>query len=293
MKRLLLRAGMCAFILGALLSILPPVVWGQGPGDETVSVTSLRAPLHVGPSAQTETLVMLPRGSLLLFLGQDESLNWVEVETDDGTTGWVSIAHVRLNGPYIPPESGVTWNAVDGVADDWDRFLLPYEDVIGDSTGEGDIRAVRSFINDGYLYVLIQMEGSLENVALLSVDIVTNTEGNYATYQYALTPRRAGTLVVISEDAGTARDASSVIDAWGDEAVEFRMPLELLDSPPGVNIVAVRVEEVTDGGVVATDELAVVMPAVVTTESEPVPDAMIVDERVNLRAAPANGRIMR
>jgi len=279
------------YLLGVILlaiTVLLPVssALGQG-GDETASVITFRAPLHAGPSAPSETVVILPRGTLLSVLGMDESLTWVQVETDDGQTGWVNTDHLRLNGPYIPPADGFTYTAVDGRPDDWERFLRPYADEVGDSSGTVDITAVRSFLNDRYLYVLVELQGDPDNVDLLLLDIVTNNQGVYATYQYALPRLRAGTVFVISEEAGQARGAAGVVTAR-DTALELRMPLELLDNPPALNLVAVRIEE----GETVTDELAAVMPAVVTLETEPPLNGAIVDFRVNFRATPRDGRVL-
>jgi hypothetical protein len=287
-KRLNVQIAISVLILGMLLM---PTITVLGQGDETVSVTSLRAPVHTEPSAQSETLVTLPRGTLLSFVGFDESLNWVQIETEDAVSGWVSAAHVRLNGPYVPPADGYTRTAIDGVGDDWGRFLRPYADLADDSTGEIDVQAVVSFINDQYLYVLVDLEGDAREVALLLVDIVGNNEGVYTTYQFALPQGRSGTVFVVTDDAGAARDASSVIVSRAAD-LEFRMPLELLDSPPAANIVAVRVEENTASGMVMTDELVEIMPTVVTLETEPGMDAEIVDYRVNLRAEPVSGQII-
>ncbi len=275
--------GVTLLVLGLLLPA--SVVLGQG-GDETASVIS-RAPLHTGPSAPSETIAMLSRGTLLYVLGMDESLRWIQVETPDGLTGWVNIDHLRLNGPYIPPADGFTSTAIDGRADDWGRFLRPYPDEIGDSSGTVDITAVRSFLNREYLYVLVELQGDPDNVDLFLFDIVTNNQGVYSTYQYALPRLRAGTVFVISEEAGQARAASGVITAR-DTALELRMPLALLDNPPALNLVAVRIEE----GNTVTDELSTVMHAVVTLESEPPLNGTVVNYRVNFRAAPRDGQVL-
>ncbi|NPV65664.1 MAG: SH3 domain-containing protein [Anaerolineae bacterium] len=275
--------GVMLLVLGLLLPV--SLVLGQG-GDETASVIS-RAPLHAGPSAPSETIAMLPRGTLLFVKGMDESLKWVEGETTDGLTGWVHVDHLRLNGPYIPPADGFTGTAIDGRPDDWDRFLRPYTDETGDSAGAVDITAVRSFLNDQYLYVLVEVQGDPADVDLLLLDIVTNNQGVYSTYQYALPRLRAGTVFVISPDAAQARAAAGVVTAR-DIALELRMPLTLLDNPPALNLVAVRIEE----GETVTDELAAVMPAVVTVETEPPLNGAIANFRVNFRAAPRDGRVI-
>ncbi len=289
MKRLVYCAGM---MLLALSLFLVPAILAQGQREETATVTSVQAPLHTEPSAQSESLILLRRGTLLTFLGLDESRAWAQVETPDGLRGWVSTVHVRLNGPYIPPADGLTRTVVDGRADDWERFTRPYTDAVGDSTGDVDIVAVRSFMNAEYLYGLVEVQGDPRAARLVLVDIVTNKGGEYATYQYALPRDRAGTLFVVTEQAGEARDASAAIAAR-DTAIEFRIPLALMDSPDSLNLVGVHVQEATPEGLVTTDELTEIMPAVVTEEVEPEPDGEIVDARVNFRAAPYDGRILR
>lgn len=283
------RMGVLLLIVGILLASVP-AAWGQS--DETVTVMSVRAPIHVEPSAPSETVVNVTAGTLLYFFGFDETLNWAQVETFDGTAGWISTSHIRLNGPYVPEAGELLVNAVDGSADDWGRFTRAYMDESGDSTGMIDIQAVRSFINENYLYILIEAEGPLNNARLLLVDIVTNVDGIYSTYQYAQPLNRAGTMFVVTEESGESRDASGVLEAR-DTAFELRIPLDILDSPPALNIVSVKVQEAGDGGLVTTDELNEVMPAVVTLEDEPAPNATSsADDRVNLRAAPVNGEII-
>ncbi len=289
MKRLAYRMGVFLVTLAFLLIPLS-LAWGQG--EETATVTSLRAPLHAEPTAQSETLLMLPEGTLLRFFELDESLAWAYVEAPDGTVGWVSTFHLRLNGPYIPPEDGLTRTVVDGRADDWDRFTQAFSDEAGDSSGIVDILAVRSFINDAYLYVLIEATGDLRRAELVLVDIVTNTDGDYRTFQYALPRVRPGTVFVVTEQEGEARDASDVVHAR-QSAIEFRMPLALIDTPDTLNLVAVEVQESTDGGLSSTDRLETVMPTVVTPEIEPAPNARVADVRLNLRAAPGTGRVLR
>jgi hypothetical protein len=228
----------------------------------------------------------------MTFLGFDESLAWVNVETADGATGWVSVVDVRLNGPYVPLADGLSTTVVDGRADDWERFTRPFMDAVGDSTGTVDIVAARSFMNNDYLYVLVEATGDLHNARLLLVDIVTNKDEVYYTYQFALPRNQPGTLFVVTADQGEARDASAVID-YRDTAFELRIPLDLIGRPDTLNLVSIQVQEMTAEGLTTTDTLQEVMPTVVTLETEPVANAVIVGARVNLRAAPVNGRVLR
>ncbi len=288
-RHLAYRAGGWILLLGLLLFSLVPV-WGQG--EETATVISPEASLRAEPSMQAEVTATLTQGALLRVLGWDDSREWMQVETLDGVVGWVSVFDVHFNGPYLPPERGPIFTAVDGRADDWARFTGPFVDVAGDSTGTVDLTAVRSYMNDAYFYMLIEVSGDPYNVGLVLIDLVTNTAGEYRTYQYALPRRGAGTLFVITERAGEARSAADVIEDR-DIAIEFRMPLELLDSPDSLNVVSVQLQEVVDGILTTTDDLVEVMPAVVTLETEPIANATVSEERVNLRAAPVNGRIVR
>lgn len=288
-KHLAYRMGV---LMLSLLLLLTAAVAVTGQGDETATVTSLRAPLHTEPSAQSETAGMLPRDTLLTFLGFDESLAWVNVRTADGVEGWISAVYVQLNGPYIPPADGYTSTVIDGLANDWDRFTRPYTDATGDSTGVVDILAVRSFMNTDYLYVLVETTGNPWQARLILVDIVTNLDGAYYTYQFGLPRNQPGTLFVITDEGGESREASSVLD-YRDEDVEIRIPLELLDYPDTLNLVSVQVQEMTDQGLAPTDQLAAIMPTVVTQEQEITVNGLIQGARVNLRVAPVNGRVLR
>ncbi len=288
-KHLAYRIGVLVL---SLALVLTAAVVATGQGDETATVTSLRAPLHTEPSALSETAGMLPRGTLLTFVGLDESLTWVNVSTAEGEEGWVSSVYVRLNGPYVPPADGYTTTVVDGLADDWDRFTRPFVDETGDSSGSVDIVAVRSFMSTDYLYILIETTGSPRQARLVLVDIVTNLDNVYYTYQYALPRNQSGTLFVITDEGGESRDASGAID-YRDEDIEIRIPLDLLDRPDTLNLVSVQVQELTDQGLAVTDELQQVMPTVVTLEEEIALNGSIEGARVNLRVAPVNGRVLR
>ncbi len=288
-RHLAYRAGGWILLLGLLLFSLVPA-WGQG--EETATVILPEASLYAEPGAQAEIVDTLAQGALLRVLGWDDSREWMQVEAPDGVVGWVSVFDVHFNGPYLPPESGPLFTAVDGRADDWARFTGPFTDATEDSTGTVDLTAVRSYMNDAYFYMLIEVSGDPDSVGLVLIDLVTNTAGEYRTYQYALPRRGAGTLFVITEQAGEARSAADVIQDR-DVAIEFRMPLELIDSPDSLNVVSVQLQETVDGILTTTDDLVEVMPAVVTLETEPVANATVAEERVNLRAAPVNGRIVR
>jgi hypothetical protein len=289
MKRLLYRVGVVLLALGSLVVLLTPAL---GQGEETATVISLRAPLHEEASAQSATVAMLSRGTVLTVLDFAESRTWMQAETADGLVGWISVVHVWIHGPYVPPEDGLTRTVIDGRADDWERFTGPFTDAVGDTSGAVDIRAVRSFMNESYLYVLVEASGDLRAVRLLLVDLVTNTAGEYRTYQYALPRHQVGTLFVVTEEQGEARSVADGLD-YRDEAIEFRIPLESLDTPDSLNLVAVRAQELVGGELVTTDELVDVMPTVVTLEVEPDVNGAVGNERLNLRAAPATGRVLR
>ncbi len=285
------RSGVLLLIL-TLLLVTAFSALGQGE-EETVSVVSEAAPLRTEPDIESEILASLPRGTLLIFIRYDESKGWVQAQTQDGMAGWLEADQVHINGPYIPPEDGVSRIYVDGKAEDWERFYVPYTDEIGDSTGAVDLRAVRSFMNDQYAYILVEVDGDPTNINLLLVEIVTNNDGVYQAYLLALPPRGSGTLFEVTEEAGVARDAST-INSYREEALEIRLPLALLGDPAAFSLVGVSIREETRAGLVVTDDLREVMPAIITLETEPSLDGQTsTGVRVNLRAAPVNGDILR
>jgi hypothetical protein len=174
--------GMCVLVL----LVVVPVLIARAQGDETATVTSVWAPLHAEPSAQSEVRKSLARGTLLSISGVDETARWIEVVTSEGGSGWVNTAHVHMNGAYHPAETDLLFTVVDGRSEDWTRFGGAFEDATGDSTGQVDLRTVRSYLNDQFLYVLIEADGNLDEARLVLVDIVTGQDGVYGTYQYAL-----------------------------------------------------------------------------------------------------------
>lgn len=142
-----------------LLGMVLPTLLIGAQSDETATVTSGRAPVHSEPSAQSEVLVNVERGTLLSIDGFDETTQWVDVVTPDGGHGWVSAVHVHVNGAYHPSAADSLYTIVDGEADDWSRFGGAFEDALGDSVGEADLRSIRSYFNDQFLYVLIETDG--------------------------------------------------------------------------------------------------------------------------------------
>jgi len=279
---------MCVVLL--VMGVPPSIVDAQS--NETATVTSVRAPIHAEPSAQSDVLGNLERGALLSIEGFDETAQWIEVATLEGGRGWVSTVHVHVNGPYHPAETDLLFTVVDGRSEDWARFGGALEDEQGDSTGTVDLRSVRSYLNDQFLYVLIEADGDLDMVQLVLVDIVTEQAGVYGTYQYALPQRGDGSLFVLTETSGETRSASGVV-AVHDEVFEIRLPLGLLDGPEHVSLVQVSFAEDVSAGVIVSDEVVGRMPAVTPLEVEPVPDSVVADVRVNLRQAAVNGEILR
>lgn len=279
--------GMCVLVL----LVVVPVLIARAQGDETATVTSVWAPLHAEPSLQSEVRENLTRGTLLLVRGIDEAAQWIEVVTSEDGHGWVSVAHVHMNGAYHPAETDLLFTVVDGRSEDWARFGGAFEDAAGDSTGQVDLRTVRSYLNDRFLYVLIEADGNLDAAQLVLVDIVTGQDGVYGTYQYALPQRGAGSLFVLTETSGETRAAAGVVTAR-ETAFEIRLPLGLLDDPKQVSLVKVSVAA-EPSGIGVSDEVVGRMVAVTPLEVEPVPDAVVGDVRVNLRQEPVNGEILR
>ncbi len=63
--------------------------------DVVTATTTVNLRIRSGPSLDSETLAILPFGTVVGFTGLiDESGNWVQVDAADGPTGWVSTTYL-------------------------------------------------------------------------------------------------------------------------------------------------------------------------------------------------------
>jgi uncharacterized protein YgiM (DUF1202 family) len=74
----------------------PAAAAPAGPSLGTVSVTASALNVRRDPSIDGEILQQAKRGEQMTVLASDES--WIKVRTANGTTGWVSAAHVSRGG---------------------------------------------------------------------------------------------------------------------------------------------------------------------------------------------------
>ncbi|MEW6086504.1 MAG: hypothetical protein AB1607_18110 [Chloroflexota bacterium] len=66
---------------------------------------------------------------------------------------------------------------IDGDPSDWERYPVSIADPAGDSTGNVDVKSIRTFINDRFLYLLVEVEGEIGSYVQLDVDFNPGADG--------------------------------------------------------------------------------------------------------------------
>ena len=115
---------------------------------------------------------------------------------------------------------------IDGRADDWSDYPTLRVDGQGDSDEGGfDLKSVRAFTNDQYLYLLLDAYGDIGEYVQIDLDIDINGDGD-REYMATFRPRTN------RRDFGDFTSGQGVWDTMkgGDaaEAVELKMPLTLV-----------------------------------------------------------------
>lgn len=154
---------------------------------------------------------------------------------------WSFCAASTVSQEYAPPEDGFTRITIDGDPSDWTSYPVAYVDPVDDSTARVDIGSVSTFVNDRYLYILVDTSG--ENWRKSWIEIYINLPSSsgwppdYLLEVWTEEQARLGPLTAfVNRQAVKLGEYGNV--ALG-EALELRIPLDVLDEPPPESVCAV------------------------------------------------------
>ena len=138
-------------------------------------------------------------------------------------------------------DTAFTQIVIDGQSDDWSGYRILKYDYNGDASGGGfDLKSVRAFTNDQYLYLMIEAHGNIGEYVQIDLDIDIDSDGRQ-DYMATFRPRTG------QRDFG---DFTSGERVWrsmvGGEAaegkvVEFKMPLALIGRCESFTLMNIRV----------------------------------------------------
>lgn len=183
---------------------------------------------------------------------------------------------------WLPLPAGMTWIAVDGSGDDWQPNFAITPDSDGDATGAADIQQSRAFLDDQFLYLLI--ETAAPPTARMSVQVQFDIDNDgQIDHTVAVQPNRAQ-VTVGSETPVRVLDAAA---AYGD-AIEIRLPRRIIPVSQSIDYICLQIGAETADCVTppatiptalttALSEIAFYDQLIVTVES---------NQRVNLRSTP-------
>ena len=140
-----------------------------------------------------------------------------------------------------PIEPTTTMVFIDGQAGDWVEYPILLTDWEDDADQGGfDLKAVRAFSNDQYLYLMLEGYGEITEYVQIDLHIDINSDGDHdyvVTFQPGTGQHDLGDLTSGDLFWGSMADASS---AEG-EVVEFKMPLTFLGGSDQFLLKSIRV----------------------------------------------------
>jgi hypothetical protein len=136
---------------------------------------------------------------------------------------------------WLPLPEGMTWIAVDGSGAEWDSDLEAIPDQDGDTASGGtNIEQVRTFLDDQFLYLLV--ETSQPPSAEVSVEVQFDTDNDgQLDHTVSIQPDR--TTVTTGE--GQQIDVLDAMAAYGD-TIEVRLPQRAIPPSQGIDSICLR-----------------------------------------------------
>lgn len=122
-----------------------------------------------------------------------------------------------------PEKTTVTRITIDGDSNDWADYEVLINDPQGDNSGGGfDVSTIRAFINDKFLYVLIDSYGSRRDYAQVDLDIVTDNR----RFVVSIKPEVCWAGHIGETTSGKWEDIGDVTGAFiaDKESVEYKIP---------------------------------------------------------------------
>lgn len=145
---------------------------------------------------------------------------------------------------------------IDGDPSDWKAYPVAIEDSVGDSAGNVDVKSIRTFTNDRFLYLLVEVEGGIGSYVQLDVDFNPGSDGwpDYMANAYPNNQDFVPHVAKIENQQFNHLENTTGEVAQG-EAFELRFPLDLFgDSQITTLRVRVMDGECCEANWIAVDE---------------------------------------
>ncbi|KPK92263.1 MAG: hypothetical protein AMJ88_11415 [Anaerolineae bacterium SM23_ 63] len=163
----------------------------------------------------------------------------------------------RSATPIIPtgtPEPTTTRVLIDGLVDDWAIYPTLLTDWEDDASMEGfDLKSIRAFTNDQYLYLMLDFYGVIGDYELIELDIDINSDGAQ-DYIISFDPRLSEHE--LEDFTGSDPFTSLMMGTFSaeGEVVEVKLPIGLLG---GVENLIIREMRVMAGECCAADWISI------------------------------------
>ncbi len=189
---------------------------------------------------------------------------------------------------------GVTDITIDGDPSDWEGYPVAVEDSVGDSTGNVDVKSIRTFTNDRFLYLLVEVEGEIGSYVQLDVDFNPGSDG-WPDYMANAYPNNQDFIPHVAkiENQQFNHLQNTTGEVAQGQAFELRFPLDLFGNTQIITLRVrvmdgecceanwVNVDETEATRIVhlnATDSLPVVsVPTLVPTPEPPKETNIVID----------------
>ena len=143
--------------------------------------------------------------------------------------------------PTITPEPSTTRVLIDGQAEDWGIYPTLLTDWEDDASMEGfDLKSVRAFTNDNYLYLMLDSYGDIGDYVQIDLDIDIDGDGAL-DYRVSYHPRLSQHELV--DFTGSEPFRSMMMESFSaeGEVVEVKLPLGLLGGKENFIVREIRV----------------------------------------------------
>jgi DNA-binding beta-propeller fold protein YncE len=152
-----------------------------------------------------------------------------------------SATPIQTETPTVTPEPTTTRVLIDGLADDWDIYPILLTDWQDDTSMEGfDLKSVRAFTNDQYLYLMLESYGEIGDYVQIDLTIDINGDGAQ-DYMVSFQPRSSHHE--LGDFTGGAPFWSLMMGSSSAEreVVEVKLPIGLLGGRENFIIRHIRV----------------------------------------------------
>lgn len=143
--------------------------------------------------------------------------------------------------PPTKASPGETSIVIDGDPSDWEGYPVLLEDPIGDGTGQVDVKSIRAFTNDRFVYLLVEVAGEIGSYFQLDVDFNRGEDG-WPDYMANAYPNNEDFVPHVAriENRQFNHFQNTTGEVAQGAAFELRIPLDLFTGP-AITTIGIRV----------------------------------------------------